>query len=138
MIIPVSDKQHVTQPNDVYEILKAILEAESPADQDKEHFWVFYLTSRQQIKSLELVSLGTLDSSLVHPREVFTNAIAIRCSSILVAHNHPSGITEPSSEDIELTRRLVDAGEILGIPVTDHIILSTKGYTSLKQEGMIL
>ena len=124
-------------PKRVYEILQAVLEAESAADQDKEHLWVFYLTSRQTIKALELVSLGTLNACLVHPREVFTQAVAYRCASIIIAHNHPSGNKQVSDEDIASTKRLNEAGRILGVELLDHVIITRQGYTSLQEQGLM-
>ena len=127
----------LTSPKRVYKILQAVLEAESAADQDKEHLWVFYLTNRHTIKALELVSLGTLNACLVHPREVFTQAIAYRCASIIIAHNHPSGEKQASNEDIASTKRLIEAGRILGIELLDHVIIIKQGYTSLKEQGVL-
>jgi len=77
------------------------------------------------------VSIGTLDSSLVHPREVFSEAIKNKAASVIFVHNHPSGNTEPSEEDVKLTKRLMKAGELLGIKVLDHIIITTKDFRSI-------
>jgi DNA repair protein RadC len=135
MIITVNEKRNISTPKIVFEILQEILKSESEADQDKEHLWVFYMTSRHAIKALELVSLGTLNSSLVHPREVFTQAIAYRCAYILMAHNHPSNHHEPSADDISITERIATAGELLGIELVDHVIIGQDGFSSLKQLG---
>lgn len=138
MIIHLRDNQKLVEsPENVYKILQAVLEAEDPIDRDKEHLWIFQLNARNVVQKLELVSLGTLTASLVHPREVFTRAIADRCASILIAHNHPSTESKPSSEDIEMTELLVKAGEILGISVLDHIIVAKNGFTSFKREGLM-
>jgi DNA repair protein RadC len=138
MIIQLQEpNQAITRPAEVNAILQAVLKAEDAVDRDKEHFWVFHLDTRHRIKSLELVSLGTLDQSLVHPREVFTRAVVNRCHAILIAHNHPSGALEPSEEDIRITQRLVQAGEILGIEVVDHMIITGDDWLSLKQEGRL-
>ncbi len=112
-----------------------LLAAEDEIDRDKEHFWVFHLNARHQIKIAELVGLGTLTSCLVHPREVFTRAISYRAAEIIVAHNHPSGDARASSEDVAMTCKLVDAGKLLDIPVLDHVIVTSSGYQSLKAEG---
>ncbi len=118
-------------PKDVYDRLIEY------RDKKKEYFFVFYLdTKNQEIKN-EVISIGTLNSSLVHPREVFEPAVKNLASQIIVAHNHPSGNLQPSKDDIELTKRLVSAGEILGIEVIDHIIFSKDGYFSFKKEGLI-
>lgn len=103
----------------------------------KEHFYILCLDTRNRVSSKKQVSQGNLDSSIVHPREVFKDAISSLASSVIFIHNHPSGDLEPSSEDVQLTKRLVEAGELLGIPVLDHIIISDKGYTSMKSRNLI-
>ncbi|NTU46324.1 DNA repair protein RadC [Candidatus Roizmanbacteria bacterium] len=125
----------VSNPSEMYEVLQQVWKKVDVIDREKEHFWVIHLTTRNTVKSLELISVGTLNASLVHPREVFTRAIKEHSCSIVVAHNHPSGVTEPSSEDIQMTRRLVDAGNILGIQVLDHIIYTADSYESLRSRG---
>ncbi len=102
---------------------------------DRENFLVIGLNSKNVIMGRHLVSIGTLNQTLVHPREVFNWAIKINCASIVVVHNHPSGSVEPSTEDIMLTERIIEAGKILGIKVLDHIIVSNDGYYSLKANG---
>lgn len=97
----------------------------------KEHFVVLYLNARNQLIHKETISIGTLNASLVHPREVFHPAIEHLAASIIVAHNHPSGGTEPSEADIMLTRRLADAGKLLGIEMIDHIIVSKDSYLAI-------
>jgi DNA repair protein RadC len=136
MIIHIEEShQPLTAPDRVHEILQTVLNSESPADRDKEHIWVFYLDNRRKIKALELVALGTLTEILIHPREIFTQAITYRCAAIILAHNHPSGNPGPSDSDIKATRRIYKAGEILGIELLDHVITATEGFTSLKQRG---
>ncbi|MBN1374716.1 MAG: DNA repair protein RadC [Dehalococcoidia bacterium] len=103
----------------------------------KEHFYILCLDTRNHVSSKKQVSQGNLDSSIVHPREVFKDAISSLASSVIFVHNHPSGDLEPSSEDVQLTKRLVEAGELLGIPVLDHIIVSDSGYTSMKSRNLI-
>ena len=98
----------------------------------KEHFLAFYLDTQSRVIEREIVSIGTLDTSLVHPREVFEPALELHAASIIVAHNHPSGSLNPSKADIELTKRLMDAGKILGISLENHVILTEKSYFSLK------
>jgi DNA repair protein RadC len=88
----------------------------------KEYFVVFYLDSRNQLIKKEVISIGTLNTSLVHPREVFEPAIKNFASQIIISHNHPSGENKPSAEDIRTTKRLVEAGKILGIEIIDHVI----------------
>lgn len=103
----------------------------------KEHFYILCLDTRGRVTVKRQVSQGNLDSSIVHPREVFKEAIASLAASVIFVHNHPSGDLEPSSEDINLTKRLLEAGELLGIPVLDHIIVSDKGYISMKSRNLI-
>jgi DNA repair protein RadC len=111
-------------PEEVWAELKDI------RDHKKEHFVVFYLDTRNQTIKRETISIGTLNSSLVHPREVFEPAIKHSAAQVLIAHNHPSGSTDPSQEDIEVTKRLVEAGKLLGIEVVDHVIVAKNGFGS--------
>ena len=138
MIIHLKDlTKIVSEPKAIWNITKDLLKAEDEIDQDKEHLWVFHLNSRNQIKLIELVSLGILNSSLIHPREVFTRAVGERAAQIIIAHNHPSGEVTPSEDDLAITKRLVKAGEILGIEVIDHLVVTTTGFTSFKKKGLI-
>jgi DNA repair protein RadC len=102
----------------------------------KEHFMVLCLDTRNRLINGKLVSMGSLDTSIVHPREVFKEAVSSCAASVIFAHNHPSGDPEPSKEDVELTKRLAKAGEIIGIDVLDHIIVCDKGYVSLKARNL--
>jgi len=111
-------------PKDVWERMEDIHGSR------REHFVVFYLDSRSQEIKKEIISLGTLDKSLVHPREVFESAIKHNAASIILAHNHPSGDVEPSQDDIEITKKLVHAGKILDIRVVDHVIVTDKEFKS--------
>ncbi len=97
----------------------------------KEHFAVFYLDSREQEIRRDIVSIGILDETLVHPREVFENAVKNNAASIIVAHNHPSGDLEPSQADLDVTRKLRHAGKVLDIELTDHIIVTKVGWKSI-------
>ena len=103
----------------------------------KEHFCAFFLNTQNQIIGKEIISVGTLNTGLVHPRETFRTAIAINCNSVVIAHNHPSGSLEPSDEDLNLTRRLVDAGRLIGIEVLDHVIVTKQSYSSLKERRLM-
>lgn len=102
----------------------------------KEHFLVLCLDTRNRLVDRKLVSMGSLDTSIVHPREVFKEAISSCAASVIFAHNHPSGDPEPSKEDIELTKRLAKAGEIVGIDVLDHIVVCDEGFVSLKARNL--
>ncbi len=118
-------------PEDIWKELKDV------RDNKKEHFVVFYLNTRKQEIKREIISVGTLTASLVHPREVFEPAIRNFAASVIIAHNHPSGNPEPSREDIEITNRLIEAGRILGIEVEDHVIVTKNEYFSFKEKGLI-
>ncbi len=100
--------------------------------QKKEHCVALYLNSRHQLLYKETVSVGTLNESLVHPREVFEPAIKYLAAHVVVSHNHPSGDEQPSNQDISITKRLVEAGRILGIPILDHIIVTPETHYSFK------
>lgn len=119
------------KPRDIWEELRDI------RDQKKEHFIVFYLDTRNQEIKRDIVSIGTLNYNLVHPREVFEPAVKNLAASVIVAHNHPSGCLEPSDEDLSLTKRLAQAGKLLGIEVLDHVIVTREGFMSFKQKGLL-
>jgi len=104
---------------------------------DREKFICVHFNIKNQIISYEVVSMGSLTSSIVHPREVFKAAILANAASVLFMHNHPSGDTEPSIDDIEITNRLCKAGTILGFNVLDHLIITKTGYLSFRQKGLI-
>ena len=122
----------VQTPEEAYKSMQSKLSGKK-----KEHFYILCLNTRGRVNDTRQISIGNLDSSIVHPREVFKDAISSYASTVIFVHNHPSGDLEPSAEDIHLTKRLVEAGELLGIPVLDHIIVSDKGYTSLKSRNLI-
>ncbi|WP_028547677.1 RadC family protein [Paenibacillus sp. UNC451MF] len=103
----------------------------------KEHFVCLFLNTKNHIIGQETLSMGSLNAAIVHPREVFRAAIKRSSASIICVHNHPSGDPTPSSEDIQLTQRLVEAGEIIGIDVLDHIVIGDRRYVSLKEQGMM-
>ncbi len=126
-----NQKSAISSPEDVYDELQA-----KARGKKKEYFWAVLLDTRNKIiKSVE-ISIGSLDSSIVHPRELFKEAIAASASSIIVAHNHPSGNPQASQEDIKLTKRLKESGELIGIELADHIILGDEQFISMKREGL--
>ena len=128
----------VSDPNKLAEVMSSILRGEDDIDRDKEHFWVIGLSVKLSILYIELVSLGTLTSALIHPRETFRRAIAKGAASIACVHNHPSGDLEPSSDDVKVTEKLRDAGEIVGIKLIDHIIIANDGgFMSIKESGIL-
>ena len=109
----------ITSPQDIVNYLRPQLYGKH-----REHFMVILLDTKNQIIKSEVVSIGTLNASLVHPREVFNEAIRVCANSLILSHNHPSGIANPSPEDQQITKRLVEAGKILGISVLDHVIIT--------------
>ena len=124
-------KRGVKSPADMADIFRSYLDGA-----DREHFVVAMLDRKGNVLGLNTVSVGSLSSSVVHPRETFKPAIIMGASSIMVAHNHPSGDTTPSKEDIDVTRRLAEAGIILSIKVLDHVIIGDN-YYSFKEHGLI-
>ena len=119
------------KPKEIWEELKDI------RDNKKEHFVIFYLDSRNQEIKREIISIGSLNANLVHPREVFEPAVRNLAAQIILAHNHPSGSLEPSEDDLAITKRLVEAGKIMGIDVIDHIIVVKNGFLSFKEKNLI-
>ena len=124
----------IKSPDDVAKLAHDVLEMHEMAE---ENFIILCLNTKNKIAGVHTVSIGSLSSSIVHPREVFKAAILNNAASIILMHNHPSGDPEPSREDIEITHRLVNAGNILGINVLDHIIIGDGRYISLKEQGMM-
>lgn len=121
----------ILSPQDVWNEMKDL------RDSKKEHFVIFYLDTQNQIIKREIISVGTLNESLIHPREVFEPAVRYSTAQIIMAHNHPSGNLEPSPEDVAVSRRLIDAGNLLGIEVLDHIIITKDGFKSMKELKML-
>jgi len=122
--------KELTDPAKAYQLIKSKLK-----NYHKEHFYIIILNSRNW--SVAEVSIGSLDASIVHPREVFAEAIKNKAASVIFAHNHPSGDPEPSEGDLLTTKRLVEAGKILGIEVTDHIIITATGFFSFKEKNLL-
>jgi len=120
----------IRSPEDGYELIKQFL-----GDVDREHFVVVCLDTKNQPTALNVCHVGSLNSSIVHPREVMKPAILSNAAGILIGHNHPSGNPEPSQEDINVTKRLKEVGEVMGIDLLDHIILGEDSFTSLREKG---
>ena len=127
--LPYKNKE-LTDPEKVYRLIKSKLK-----DYHKEHFYIIALNSRNH--SIAEVSVGSLNASIVHPREVFAEAIKNKAASVIFVHNHPSGDSEPSEGDLVTTKRLVEAGKILEIEVIDHIIVTKNSYLSFKDKNII-
>ena len=121
----------ILSPQDVWTEMKDL------RDSKKEHFVIFYLDTKNQEITQEIISIGTLNASLVHPREVFEPAVRNLASQIIVAHNHPSGDNTPSQEDLNITQKLVESGKILGIEVIDHVIVSKNDFFSFRDNKLI-
>lgn len=127
-----NEKIPVTSAQAVYDFLSPKLVA-----LPNEHFFVLHLDSKHKIIKQEIISIGTLNASLVHPREVFKSAIKENSKSLIVVHNHPSGDQAPSAEDEKVTKILFRAGELLGINVLDHVIIGRNGFYSFREEGKL-
>ncbi len=125
-------EKKITSPEDVANIFIPLLR-----DEVKEQFIVVCLNSANKIIKYEIISIGNLNSSVVHPREVFKSAVENNAASIILLHNHPSGNTEPSNEDITITKKIVEAGKMMDIPVYDHIIIAGNNFTSFVEKRLI-
>jgi DNA repair protein RadC len=131
-------KPECHNPEDVVNVMRPLVDG-----QEQESFWVILVNTKNRMKQAPVrVTLGLLDSSMVHPREVFRVAVQNAASGIILAHNHPSGDPTPSAEDCSITKRFVEAGSILGIRVIDHVIIgqktaTTPGYCSLREKGLV-
>ena len=120
----------IKSPTEVYQAAKQLLALH---EEPEEHFCILCLNAKNKIIGVHTISIGSLNAAIVHPREVFKAAMLNNASSIICLHNHPSGDPEPSWDDIETTRRLVEAGEIMGIKVLDHVIIGEQRYLSMKE-----
>ncbi len=119
----------ITSPDKLHDLVRARITQFS-----KEHFFVISLDTRNNLIGIDEISVGTLTASLVHPRETFESAIKRHAAKIIISHNHPSGETDPSDDDLKITKRLSEAGRIMGIEVLDHIIITKTGYLSFKEQ----
>ena len=124
-------KPVVKTPEEVVSLVRGRLKGKK-----KEYFLALLLDTRNQLIKVSEISVGSLDTNIVHPREVFKEAISASAASVIFVHNHPSGDPEASEDDIKLTKRLAEVGEIMGIDVLDHIIIGDKKHLSLKREGL--
>jgi DNA repair protein RadC len=129
---PKQERQTIRSPQDAFELFRYEL-----AHLQQEHFIIAGLNTKNHVLFKHTVTIGTLNASLVHPREVFRPLIRHAAASCIVAHNHPSGDSTPSREDITVTKRLQEAGEIIGIDVLDHIVCGVEEFTSLKERGFM-
>lgn len=128
--VPKPEYVYITYPQDVYEAVKSEMFA------DRETFVALYLNTKNRVIKKEVVSFGSLNANVVHPREVYKEAILNSAASVIVSHNHPSGDPTPSREDLEITEKLYQAGNIIGINLLDHVIIGEGGYFySMKERG---
>ncbi len=127
-----NEKIYINSPDDVLRWFAFLFK-----DLVNERFAVLWLNSANRVTGFEIVSEGILNSSLVHPREVFRGAIVATAASIILAHNHPSENPEPSAEDIQITKQIVESGKILGLPVHDHVIFAGPNYLSFAERGIL-
>lgn len=128
----VEQKPKISSPEDVYRRIYPMLR-----EQKKEFFILLCLDTKNQIIRQETISIGSLNANVVHPREVFRIALLESAAHIIVAHNHPSGDPTPSSEDIEITKKLVETGKMMGIDVLDHVIIGDGRHFAMKEAGHI-
>lgn len=126
-----SDSTRIRKPEDILPLVQEFREKK------QEHFICISLNGAGEVLNKRVVTIGLLNHSLVHPREVFADAITDRAASVVCVHNHPSGSLEPSSQDIAITRQLKEAGALLGIRLLDHIIVTKTGYASMKEKGLV-
>ncbi|MDX8553109.1 JAB domain-containing protein [Tenacibaculum sp. 1B UA] len=131
------EKIKILNSDDIYGIMQKILLRESKIDQNREHFWVIGLENNNRILFIELISLGTINATLVEPMEVFSLALQKRAVKIMLCHNHPSGELTPSDNDKNLTDRLIQVGLIVNTHVIDHLIISDKSYLSFANTGLL-
>jgi len=131
-ILPMGDRPVIRSPQDAADLMMPRLRYEN-----KEHFIALLLSTKNHVLAVPTISLGSLNASVVHPRELFRAAINQSAASVILIHNHPSGDPSPSQEDISLTKRLMEAGRILDISVLDHVIIGDGRYVSFKEKGII-
>lgn len=131
------EKIKIINSHDLYGIMQRILLRENKIDQDREHFWVVGLANNNRLLFIELVAKGTQTSVGVKPMEVFSLAVQKRATRVMLVHNHPSGELKPSYGDKDITNQLIQVGVILGIPVLDHLIITTTTYLSFLDVGIL-
>jgi DNA repair protein RadC len=139
MIIREETKYYFKSPDDIARVMRDILLMEDIVDREKEHQWVIGLNGKLRVQYIDLVSLGIVNEILIHPRETYRLAVMKGVTDIIVVHNHPSGETDPSGDDMDITRRLKESGDILGIELLDHLIINSNGdYYSFSEAGIIM
>ena len=127
----------VLNSDDLYRIMRRILLRENKIDQDREHQWVVGLAQNNRILFIELISLGSINATIVEPMEVFSFALQKRAVKVILVHNHPSGELKPSKADLDMTDRMIQVGKIVNTPVLDHLIISTESYMSFEEQSLM-
>lgn len=140
MIIKLTRKQRIIirESSDVYRVMREILMNEQLLDREKEHFWMLGLANNNRLQYVELVSLGSVNATIVEPMNAFRFTVMKGCIKAIMVHNHPSGDLSPSERDMDMTDRLIQVGNILNIMVIEHLIISTKSYLSFNDTGLML
>ena len=138
MILKENTKDKIEHAGQAAEVCRALLLMEDKTSREREHLYVLGMNCKNEVLYVELCSLGTLTQSLIHPREIYRIAVLKGAASIIAVHNHPSGNPEPSREDITITRRLTEAGEVLGIKLLDHIIIDGDEHKSIKSPELAM
>ena len=124
--------RYITSPTDVIDVFRNFI-----GEADREYFVVICLNTKNEPTNLSVVAIGALNKAIIHPREVFKTAILSNAASIICAHNHPSGSSNPSEQDIQVTNRLYEAGELLGIKLLDHLVIGDEEFISMKETGYL-
>jgi DNA repair protein RadC len=137
MNIPVKPNTKIESPEELYEIMQRILKREQKTDRDREHFWTISLNNANTVLNIELVSMGSVNTTVIEPMEVYSIPLQKRATRIILVHNHPSGTLKPSELDKDTTNRLIQAGKILHIEVLDHIIITEESFYSFNQSGLL-
>jgi len=132
MVVLRNSTIEIRDARDVAKVFQDLLMLEDKIDRDKEHFYVMHVNARQQVNLVELVAIGTLNHAEIHPRETYRRAVIEGADSIIIAHNHPSGDVTPSEADIKVTTQLCKAGDVLQIPLLDHIVFTNSHYFSFR------
>ncbi len=130
-------KINISHPQDIFEIMRKVLLRENKLGQQKEHFWVIGLATSNKLSYIELVSLGSISAAIVNPLEVFNLAVQKKSPRIILVHNHPGDTLEPSKADLEITKNIVEGGKILHIAMLDHLLITTEGYYSFEEHGIL-
>ncbi|MFH2096684.1 MAG: JAB domain-containing protein [Bacteroidota bacterium] len=132
-----TEKIKILNSDDVFTVMRGILLREDKIDKNREHFWVVGLATSNRILFIELISMGSVNATVVEPMEVFSFALQKRAVKIIMVHNHPGGELAPSDKDLDITDRMIQVGKIVNTPVLDHLIISTKTYMSFTNSGIM-